>query len=103
MPWRDVFSSDTWRRYVLQTFSAICVRRVVLRVRRELLANDFLLIASSERVAAQDYRRAVDDYWAAYWFLGDLRQTLDDEEDNLVFEWWEAQGLILLTHCLQHR
>ena len=104
MPWSEVFSSDPWRRYVVQCFAAVCVRRVFLRVRFELHINELLtLSASSERVASHEYTTAVDRYWSAYWFLGDQRGELDDEQNSLFLEWWEAQQLILATNCLQRQ
>ena len=104
MPWGAVFGSDPWRRYVVQYFAAVCVRRVFLRVRFELHIQDLLtLSASSGKVAAHEYRTAAERYWAAYCFLRDTRGALDDEQHRLLLEGREAQLLLFATNCLQSR
>ena len=103
MPWEEVFSSDPWRRYVLQYYAAVHVRRAFLRARIALLAVEFIALNASQRVASDEYSQAADAYWEQYWFLVELRRTLNDEGDSLLLVARETQRLVFATNCLQRR
>ena len=104
MPWEVVFCSDPWRRFVLQYYSSVIVRFIFLRARLQLLTDDvFTLSSTSERLATAEYRQAVDQYWAKYWYLRGQQEALRAEQDLLLVDLWETLQLVRSTNLLQQR